>query len=136
MIWAARVLSRLSGVGLSGIVLSGAVLSGIGPLSRFGPEPGLGPQPRQRPGTRSRPAVWRRPGVRLGPAAPRGRHDRRSAVPAVLAGVLPAGAARAVHDAGDADAGDAMEASTRRMSHTVRTVPPSVPVTLDFPVRG
>ena len=39
--------------------------------------------------------------------------------------------ARAAHDAGDAT-----EASTRRMSRTVRTVPPSVPVTLDFPVRG
>ena len=33
-------------------------------------------------------------------------------------------------------AGDATEASTRRMSRTVRTVPPSVPVTFDFPVRG
>jgi len=78
----------------------------------------------------------------LGAAAPRGRQDARAAVAAVLAGVLRAGAARAVHDAPfmplgyDTEAGEAMEASTRRMSRTVRTVPPSVPVTFDFPVRG
>jgi hypothetical protein len=41
------------------------------------------------------------------------------------------------HDVTGQDAaGDPTEASTRRMSRTVRTVPPSVPVTLDFPVRG
>jgi hypothetical protein len=39
-------------------------------------------------------------------------------------------------EGGAGEAGAAMEASTRRMSRTVRTVPPSVPVTFDLPVRG
>src|SRR5260370_20421212 len=132
--------------GLGDIGLSDLGLSGIGSLSCLGAEPGLGPSARQCRGSRSRTAVRRRtavhyqaavglgPGVGLGAAAaPRGRQDARSAVPAVLSGVLRAGAARAVHDA---EAGDAIEASTRRMLRTVRTVPPSVPVTFDFPVRG
>src|SRR6202030_2501281 len=96
--------------GLGDIGLSDLGLSGIGPLSCLGAECGLGPSARQCRGSRSRTAVRRGAavhhqaavglgaGVRLGAAAPRGRQDARSAVPAVLSGVLRAGTARAVHD--------------------------------------
>src|SRR5580692_2651908 len=92
MSWAARMSS--------GIGLSDLVLSGIGPLSCPGAEPGLGPPTRQCGGSRSRTAVRRQAAVhrRAGAAAPCGRQDAGAAVAAVLAGVLRAGAARAVHD--------------------------------------
>src|ERR1700733_3912060 len=124
MSWAARVFS---GLGLSGLGLSDLVLSGIGPLSCLGPGVAVGP------GVGVGSGVGVRPGVGLGADGPRGRLGPRSVAAAVLAGVLAAGGGRAVHDAA---VGDAMEASTRRMSRTVRTVPPTVPVPFDFPVRG
>src|SRR5580704_10017882 len=108
MSWAARMFP---GPGLSDLGLSG-----IGVLSCLGSESGFGPQAWPGRGARSRTAVGHRTAVGLGTAAgfgtaaglgtaagfgaaaPGGRQDARAAVAAVLAGVLQAGAARAVHD--------------------------------------
>src|SRR5580704_12316811 len=102
MSWAARMFP---GPGLSDLGLSG-----IGVLSCLGSESGFGPQAWPRRGARSRTAVGHRTAVGLGTAAgfgtaaglgtaaPGGRQDARATVAAVLAGVLQAGAARAVHD--------------------------------------